>query len=481
VVYASSSSALATGSALTFDGTNFGVGTAASYKLHVSGTGTVSSRTYATDATGDASFFVGNNNGRLAGPLVYGSTKTAYGALGSDETAFYSNVSTTIMADGASQVIKFAAGGNAEGLRLTSSSLYTASGINVGFGTSSTSSARLTVAGVSNTGYTSFLANGTGTAYNLWRMTNTGGDLRIGIESSTAVGILTGTTNYSSSIGTLTATDLQFGTNSTVRATIDSSGNVGIGTSSPADKLEVARVSSSNSTGGLSLTNSDASGYGSAVSWRLKLDGTNISTVARTYVESSGTTASFMAFQTTVASTLAERARIDSSGNLLVGKTSADYTSVGCENRANGQINAATANLDFLNMYNNTAGAYRFYVSSGGTINATSITISAISDQRLKENVRDIETGLDAILSLKPRRFDWKDGKGQDKKNVAGFIAQEFETVFPECVSTSKAGEDGIEYKNINHETLIPTLVKAIQEQQAMIESLRQRLSAANL
>ena len=73
---------------------------------------------------------------------------------------------------------------------------------------------------------------------------------------------------------------------------------------------------------------------------------------------------------------------------------------------------------------------------------------------------------------------DWKEGKGQNKKNVAGFIAQEFETVFPECVSTTKAGEDGIEYKNINHETLIPTLVKAIQEQQALIESLTTRLTA---
>ncbi len=70
---------------------------------------------------------------------------------------------------------------------------------------------------------------------------------------------------------------------------------------------------------------------------------------------------------------------------------------------------------------------------------------------------------------------------GQDKKDVAGFIAQEFETVFPECVGTSKAGEDGIEYKNINHETLIPTLVKAIQEQQTLIQSLKARLDAANL
>ena len=132
-------------------------------------------------------------------------------------------------------------------------------------------------------------------------------------------------------------------------------------------------------------------------------------------------------------------------------------------------------------LYSTGAAAYRFYVGMGGTINATSIVITAISDQRLKENVRDIDVGLDAIMALKPRRFDWKEGKGQDKRNAAGFIAQEFETVFPECVSTSKAGADGIEYKNINHETLIPTLVKAIQEQQAIILSLKARLDAANL
>ena len=142
---------------------------------------------------------------------------------------------------------------------------------------------------------------------------------------------------------------------------------------------------------------------------------------------------------------------------------------------------ASTGATETFSMYSTGASAYRFYVDWGGTIHATSIVITAISDQRLKENVRDIDTGLGAIMALKPRRFDWKEGKGQNKKNAAGFIAQEFETVFPECVSTSKAGEDGIEYKNINHETLIPTLVKAIQEQQAMIEQLTARLAAAGI
>ena len=174
----------------------------------------------------------------------------------------------------------------------------------------------------------------------------------------------------------------------------------------------------------------------------------------------------------------ADSLALDSSGNLLVGKTSATGTSgVGTFVSNVGRVNvvtaATTSAFSTYELYSTGASAYRFYVDASGTVNATSIVISAISDQRLKENVRNIETGLDAIMALKPRRFDWKEGKGQDKKNAAGFIAQEFEQVFPECVGTSKAGEDGIEYKNINHETLIPTLVKAMQEQQKLIVQLQ--------
>lgn len=180
-----------------------------------------------------------------------------------------------------------------------------------------------------------------------------------------------------------------------------------------------------------------------------------------------------------------ERMRLDTSGNLLVGTTSAVTTTIGSRLMSGATdpyiSSTLTASSDATTsylLYSTGAAAYRFYVGLGGTIFATSIVISAISDQRLKENIRDIDTGLSTIMALKPRRFDWKEGKGQDKKNVAGFIAQEFEDVFPECVNTAKAGEDGIEYKNINHETLIPTLVKAIQEQQALIESLTTRLTA---
>jgi hypothetical protein len=175
-----------------------------------------------------------------------------------------------------------------------------------------------------------------------------------------------------------------------------------------------------------------------------------------------------------------ERARITAAGDFLTaGKTSASYTTVGAELLANGQINTASANTDQLNMYNTTAAAYRFYVSSGGTVFATNTTISAISDQRLKENVRDLDAGLDAVMALKPRKFDWKEGKGKNIKDDRGWIAQEFEQVFPDMIDTWKdQAPDGEEpYKSVRAD-LIPVLVKAIQEQQAMIETLKARLAA---
>jgi hypothetical protein len=270
---------------------------------------------------------------------------------------------------------------------------------------------------------------------------------------------------------------------------ITSAGNVGIGTSSPGAKLEI----SGNNDGGASnntlrFTDTDTSSGANQPTGRIEFytsDSTPGPAGLTSFILSSteGTTGlGALSFGTGQSGSAAERMRIDSSGNLLVGTTSTAGTVVGARMFPTGLIQGtrseSTDAATQYDVYSTGAAAYRFYVGMGGTIFATSIVISAISDQRLKENVRDIDTGLDAIMALKPRRFDWKEGKGQDKKDVAGFIAQEFEDVFPECVSTSKAGADGIEYKNINHETLIPTLVKAIQEQQALITALTARITA---
>ena len=169
---------------------------------------------------------------------------------------------------------------------------------------------------------------------------------------------------------------------------------------------------------------------------------------------------------------------LDASGNLLVGKTAANFTVLGAELRNNGQINSACA-FDFLNMYSTSASAYRFYVTNAGQINATSISISAISDQRFKENIRDLDDGLSKVMQLKPRKFDWKEGKGADTKDARGFIAQEFQEVFPDLIGEWKdpAPEGEEPYKSVSQD-LIPTLVKAIQEQQVIIEALTARIAA---
>jgi hypothetical protein len=182
-----------------------------------------------------------------------------------------------------------------------------------------------------------------------------------------------------------------------------------------------------------------------------------------------------------------ERARIDSSGNLLVGTTSTNETSgTGGRFLADGAVRStrsSTVNTSStLDVYSTGASAFRFYVGMGGTVFATSTTISAISDIRFKENVRDLDAGLAEVLALKPRLYDWKEGKGANIKNARGFIAQEFEEVFPDLIDEWKdeAPEGEEPYKSVRQD-LIPVLVKAIQEQQALIQSLKARLDAANL
>jgi hypothetical protein len=175
---------------------------------------------------------------------------------------------------------------------------------------------------------------------------------------------------------------------------------------------------------------------------------------------------------------LTQAMSLTAAGTLLVGKTSSDGGVVGVEARADGSIwsavSASTNAVSTLNTYSTGAGAFRFYVGMGGTVYATSTTITAISDQRLKENIRDLDDGLATVMALKPRKFDWKAGKGKDIKNDRGFIAQEFETVLPDMIEQWRdpAPEGEEPYKAVNA-NLIPTLVKAIQELKAEFDAYK--------
>ena len=219
------------------------------------------------------------------------------------------------------------------------------------------------------------------------------------------------------------------------------------------------------------------------------------------YRQVSGTHAWFNATSGTAgnAITFNQAMTLDASGNLLVGDTATiDGSKVWFKQTANapaleaGATNASfssiislvratrnTTNGSFqaLNYYNDGAVANRFYVIDSGAIYSTSTSITGISDVRHKENIRDLDTGLSAVLALKPRRFDWKEGKGIDRKDQPGFIAQEVEKVLPELVELwTESQEDKNEYKGIRLADMIPTLVKAIQELSAEIETLKQRI-----
>jgi hypothetical protein len=271
------------------------------------------------------------------------------------------------------------------------------------------------------------------------------------------------------------ADTIAFAEGGTEVARFDSSGNLGIGTSSPDEKLT---VTSTNPTGGLiaSLRNNGTSSLTGSKLWfnQNTVDNWNIGQPAGVnafvFCNSTGSTN--------------ERMRIDTSGNLLVAKTSTSASSgIGYQVISSGETNAvmsASTNATTTNsIYSTGASAYRFYVGLAGTVFATSTTISAISDQRLKENVQDLDVGLDAVMALKPRKFDWKEGKGKDIKGDRGWIAQEFEQVFPDMVSTwmDEPPEGEEPYKSVGAD-LIPVLVKAMQQQQQMIETLQAKVAA---
>ena len=272
--------------------------------------------------------------------------------------------------------------------------------------------------------------------------------------------------------------------NGTVRMTLDSSGNVGVGItpSAWATTTTIWRALDMQYSCGLASTGAGSgeidllwNAYYDQTDqrWEFKYTGDRAS---RYSIGGAGVHAWYNTASTGTANnpiTWTQAMTLDVSGNLLVKKTAISGSTLGCELTATGQVNGATAGLDNLNIYNTTASAYRFYVSGAGTVFATNTVISAISDARLKENVQDIDVGLAAILSLKPRKFDWKAGKGKDIKGDRGFIAQEFETVFPNLIDEWKdpAPEGEAPYKSVRAD-LIPVLVKAIQELTARVAAL---------
>lgn len=312
---------------------------------------------------------------------------------------------------------------------------------------------------------------------------NTGGTSYFGNESSSAGTTFSGTAAYATLLGTGAARSLQFVTNGAVRTTLDSSGNLGLG------------VTPSAWSGGFKVLEQGFGGnFIGGVNGAARLDTginarfngsnwiyVNSGATSTRYQQASGTHSWYTAPSGTAGNAISftQAMTLDASGNLLVGTTNTDPTaSTGIRNiysATTPQI-AVTISASSNNyiLYSTAAAAYRFFVSDSGQIYATSTSISAISDRTLKENIRDLETGLREVMALKPRRFDWKNG---DAQNVAGFVAQEVEEVLPELVLDYKYNETETK-KSVKMGDILPTLVKAIQEQQAIITALTARVAA---
>ena len=174
---------------------------------------------------------------------------------------------------------------------------------------------------------------------------------------------------------------------------------------------------------------------------------------------------------------------IDSSGNLLVGCTSFGSVSTeGCQLSNSGTAifsNDSDVPL-YLNRvigstgYTAVVSVYREDVQSGfiGASQGATPTFAAPSDIRLKNNVSDHESELTNLMALRPVRWDWKD---ETRGSGEGFVAQELEqTAWADFVSE---GEDG--YKIVSGLGAVETrLIKAIQEQQTLIETLQAEVAA---
>lgn len=178
-----------------------------------------------------------------------------------------------------------------------------------------------------------------------------------------------------------------------------------------------------------------------------------------------------------------ESMRLESSGDVRIGISSAAITGTECYTFANRQEgnnlalyttgNASFYSIDMWNLVGGTCNQVLFRSGGSGTavgsITSTGNTATQYntsSDYRLKENIQPLANGLERLQQLKPVQFDWK-SSGETSE---GFIAHEVQEVFPEAVSGEKDGEDmqGMDYGRIT-----PLLVKAIQEQQVLIEQLQ--------
>ena len=320
----------------------------------------------------------------------------------------------------------------------------------------------------------------------------------LGVGTTRTAQLYSDSANFTE-LATSTAKPLLFSTNSTERMRIDSSGNVGIGTSSPNTKLEV--------TGAVRATNSGSSGY--------FYRGYRSGTTSAWYVYDSGTEVQMTVEQANpllFGTSNTERMRIDSSGNAMIGTTTAGLkltVQAGVTIVSGDQstcrlvlqnttspgrtfsLVAGTVGVgnDDFTIYDNTASATRVTLKANGEFiigtsdqgaynlqcNGTGVWGAGAyvngSDARIKEDIAPIESGLDVVEKLNPVTYRYKEDWSKDQSTQTGFIAQELLTALNGQIYVDGVVQQGGEYMSVAYQNIIPILTKAIQELNAKVDA----------
>ena len=285
-------------------------------------------------------------------------------------------------------------------------------------------------------------------------------------------------------INTGSATALTLQTNSTTAITIDTSQNVGIGTASPQFKFNVNQNTASPTASLQATPQIYAKGYtGSSTTYAgisfAMYEHTNgywgSAILARDDTGSYGSALSFYTSTGSATPSPTERMRIDSSGNVLVGTTTAG--GIGQTIYANASGRYTVFNTSSPAGF--TSCIFQYNGTQVGNIQTTTTATSYVtsSDYRLKDNVTPMTGALATVALLQPCNYKWI----ADGSDGQGFIAHEIQAVVPDCVVGEKDAVDDEgkpKYQGIDTSFLVATLTAAIQEQQALIIQLQADVSA---
>ena len=279
---------------------------------------------------------------------------------------------------------------------------------------------------------------------------------------------------------------LNIQTNEVTAITVDASQNVGVGVTPSAWTggyvgLQVKNASLASYTSG-AYTWVGSNWYNNAGN---KYIGTGFATL---YEQNDGKHSWSTAASGTAGNAISftQAMTLDASGNLLVGTTTAQG---GTSTFAvDGNVKPVLA-INNTNSISQSDQSVRF-VRNSSTVGTITTTLSATayntsSDYRLKNTITPMTGALAKVAQLKPVTYKWN----VDGSDGQGFIAHELAEVVPDCVTGEKDGvetytdEDGNEqtrpkYQGIDVSFLVATLTAAIQEQQAIIETLTQRITA---